>query len=273
MAPERDDSGGGTLASQINEELLICKICMGSFDTGNKLPRKLKCPHTFCEKCIVEFLTDGERKGSMKIDCPICGRSTKCGDDGIEDLEENQTVINLVALMKRQADKEAAKRGPVEAAVNSPLKQMNPEGNIWLESRPTLSTANKQIHSRQTKPGQKKLKGILKTKKQAEVEKCECVVVKSANKLLHPPPKFFTYDDEQPEVIETPWPVDTSYIQNATGLQQPGTGKMRIAWDRDRMIRANQLRINRRKRISGRPRLFTPLDRCSRWHRIISRTA
>ena len=73
-----------------------CGVCMDQYDNCNKIPKELRCGHTFCEQCLIEVL--GGNKKSSSIVCPNCRRQTTYVTD-IKSLPTNRrfltTNINL----------------------------------------------------------------------------------------------------------------------------------------------------------------------------------
>ncbi|KAL3887968.1 hypothetical protein ACJMK2_000353 [Sinanodonta woodiana] len=62
MASSREDTN--------SEETQNCSICLCDF----KIPRQLPCMHTFCEKCLQDYISSREETVKIlnKIECPIC---------------------------------------------------------------------------------------------------------------------------------------------------------------------------------------------------------
>lgn len=55
------------------ENLLECNICLEKYDNKEKLPRILKCGHTFCTKCLKELskLNNNLELHLPFVKCPI----------------------------------------------------------------------------------------------------------------------------------------------------------------------------------------------------------
>lgn len=55
---------------KIKEDFLSCAICSEEF----KRPKALKCQHTFCEKCLTDYIikTAYDHNEKREFLCPIC---------------------------------------------------------------------------------------------------------------------------------------------------------------------------------------------------------
>ena len=87
-----------TLADQINDEFLTCKICYEHY----KEPKCLSCLHTFCEDCIEQHV--GAQRSYKYTDyrefsCPICRKKTVIPSGGVRKLADNFLISNLNELM------------------------------------------------------------------------------------------------------------------------------------------------------------------------------
>ena len=94
--------GEAQLPERINEELLSCTICFGTYSLNDKLPKLLPCSHTFCIECIEEYLKNQGRNGTPKgkFLCPVCRKENTLPKNGIPDLPNNITVVGLLDLVK-----------------------------------------------------------------------------------------------------------------------------------------------------------------------------
>lgn len=96
--------GGGTvkLAQDIQDEFLVCKICLEQYKT----PKCLACLHTFCESCIEEhaFSENTYKKYSDYRDftCPLCRKRTQLPAGGVKKLPDNFLVTSLQDVVNRQ---------------------------------------------------------------------------------------------------------------------------------------------------------------------------
>ncbi|KAL3887970.1 hypothetical protein ACJMK2_000355 [Sinanodonta woodiana] len=72
MACSREDTD--------SEERQNCPICLCEF----KIPRQLPCMHSFCEKCLQDYISSREEtvKKLNKIECPICRQAVSLEGKG-----------------------------------------------------------------------------------------------------------------------------------------------------------------------------------------------
>jgi hypothetical protein len=50
---------------------LDCAICLEKYNDTNKVPRILKCGHTFCSSCLKEFSRLPSNQREKFIKCPL----------------------------------------------------------------------------------------------------------------------------------------------------------------------------------------------------------
>ena len=75
------------MASAIDYEAeLKCPVCFEQFNTPRRLPG---CTHSFCEKCILSFVSnlDREDKLGQEFQCPVCRLQSKAPERGGVTLE------------------------------------------------------------------------------------------------------------------------------------------------------------------------------------------
>ncbi|KAI8499349.1 hypothetical protein Bbelb_231130 [Branchiostoma belcheri] len=77
------------LLKEISDDFLTCQICLETF----RGPKILDCLHSFCEKCLKEYVKPGE----TEVKCPTCQRDTALKQDGgVSGLKDNFFILNLV---------------------------------------------------------------------------------------------------------------------------------------------------------------------------------
>lgn len=92
----------------LKQALLRCKLCSGTFSTDGvetlcRIPKVLKCSHTFCHRCIAkQSVSKGKFQKTAKIFCPICQKDIALDRSGIEGLHDNTTVIGLLGIIQQQ---------------------------------------------------------------------------------------------------------------------------------------------------------------------------
>ena len=75
------------------ERLIECPICFESFTDPIALP----CMHTFCAKCIKQYvdMSENDKDETRKFNCPTCQRHVDIPEGGAERLPKNMFVNNL----------------------------------------------------------------------------------------------------------------------------------------------------------------------------------
>ena len=79
-------------AKSILRDLTECSICM---DTLKKL-KALPCLHSFCLECLIKY-SDDEDPGTS-LPCPLCRRNFVIPDGGLDKLESNFIIEQLVQI-------------------------------------------------------------------------------------------------------------------------------------------------------------------------------
>ena len=81
------------------KSLLDCSICLETFDD----PRTLPCLHSFCKKCLENFV-DGKRDD--ELNCPVCRCKFTLSQRGVVGMTRNHFICNMVEVMSiQQQDK------------------------------------------------------------------------------------------------------------------------------------------------------------------------
>ena len=62
------------------EEMITCSICVEVTDD----PRQLQCLHTYCYKCLVQYLNTKDKKD--EIECPHCRKWCHLPNGKVEEL-------------------------------------------------------------------------------------------------------------------------------------------------------------------------------------------
>ncbi|KAL4240814.1 hypothetical protein ACF0H5_001602 [Mactra antiquata] len=83
----------------VNEESsgLCCAICLDQYED----PRSLACMHTFCERCVYDFVMKQVKMGVLLkgIECPLCRKVTVIRNKEIPPEQWSKTVPNNYALL------------------------------------------------------------------------------------------------------------------------------------------------------------------------------
>ncbi|XP_063419073.1 tripartite motif-containing protein 2-like isoform X3 [Mytilus trossulus] len=93
---------GNKLAQEIQDEFLVCKICLEVY----KNPKCLDCLHTFCEACIDNHVmsecTYKKYSDYREFTCPLCRKRTQLPLGGVKKLPDNFLVSGLSEVVGRQ---------------------------------------------------------------------------------------------------------------------------------------------------------------------------
>ncbi|XP_061183573.1 tripartite motif-containing protein 2-like isoform X1 [Saccostrea echinata] len=76
---------------QIDRQLLNCGICLERY----KAPKVLPCLHTFCEKCLANYIP----AESLSVTCPICRQQSILPVQGVSALQTNFFITNLMEVV------------------------------------------------------------------------------------------------------------------------------------------------------------------------------
>ncbi|XP_078673101.1 tripartite motif-containing protein 2-like [Branchiostoma floridae x Branchiostoma belcheri] len=81
------------LPKRIKDEFLQCWLCLDTF----KRPKALPCLHTFCERCLQDYVED-----RPKFLCPYCRADTKLPEGGVAALPNNFWIASMKDLLENQ---------------------------------------------------------------------------------------------------------------------------------------------------------------------------
>lgn len=73
------------LSGADSHDLLMCDICLESYDDKDHEPKFLSCHHSFCYTCLNQL----PRSAPSSIECPTCRHATQIGEVGIGTLQTN----------------------------------------------------------------------------------------------------------------------------------------------------------------------------------------
>src|SRR6218665_1665470 len=82
----------GEKAAQQLREITECPICMSAF----KDPRMLPCIHSFCFECLKRTAEAAEKKPGDRMPCPVCRKNFFIPADGVNGLQKNFFMENLL---------------------------------------------------------------------------------------------------------------------------------------------------------------------------------
>ncbi|XP_070539568.1 tripartite motif-containing protein 2-like [Ptychodera flava] len=79
------------LLTDINEQILLCAICMERF----KSPKILPCHHTYCEHCLTEWV----KTNNDQLICPTCKESWPLPRGGVPSIDNNRFMNDLLQVI------------------------------------------------------------------------------------------------------------------------------------------------------------------------------
>ncbi|GFO19070.1 tripartite motif-containing protein 2 [Plakobranchus ocellatus] len=88
-----------SLRTLIREDHLTCSICCSSFTR----PKALPCLHTFCYKCIRDYVVRRGHENIGVFPCPICRADTAIPLSGIEGFPDNHIMSSLSDTVENSA--------------------------------------------------------------------------------------------------------------------------------------------------------------------------
>ncbi|XP_043555992.1 tripartite motif-containing protein 2 isoform X1 [Chiloscyllium plagiosum] len=111
---------------QIDKQFLICSICLDRY----KVPKVLPCLHTFCERCLQNYIP----AYSLTLSCPICRQTSILPEKGVSALQNNFFITNLMDVLQRTPDNSCEDSSILETitavAAGKPLSCPNHDGNV-----------------------------------------------------------------------------------------------------------------------------------------------
>ncbi|XP_044286581.1 tripartite motif-containing protein 2 isoform X3 [Varanus komodoensis] len=111
---------------QIDKQFLICSICLDRY----KNPKVLPCLHTFCERCLQNYIP----AHSLTLSCPVCRQTSILPEKGVSALQNNFFITNLMDVLQRSPDNSIEESSILETVTavvaGKPLSCPNHEGNL-----------------------------------------------------------------------------------------------------------------------------------------------
>ncbi|XP_035746279.1 tripartite motif-containing protein 2 isoform X2 [Egretta garzetta] len=111
---------------QIDKQFLICSICLDRY----KNPKVLPCLHTFCERCLQNYIP----AHSLTLSCPVCRQTSILPEKGVSALQNNFFITNLMDVLQRTPDNSIEESSILETvtavAAGKPLSCPNHDGNV-----------------------------------------------------------------------------------------------------------------------------------------------
>ncbi|CAL8349160.1 unnamed protein product [Arctogadus glacialis] len=125
---KRESGSTSPVVRQIDKQFLVCSICLDHYHN----PKVLPCLHTFCEKCLQNYIPPQ----SLTLSCPVCRQTSILPEKGVSALQNNFFITNLMDVLQR--DPECASRHEASSGLESvspvapaqPLSCPNHEGKV-----------------------------------------------------------------------------------------------------------------------------------------------
>ncbi|RXM96901.1 Tripartite motif-containing protein 3 [Acipenser ruthenus] len=121
------ESSSSPVVRQIDKQFLVCSICLDHYHN----PKVLPCLHTFCEKCLQNYIPPQ----SLTLSCPVCRQTSILPEKGVAALQNNFFITNLMEVLQR--DPECARpeacsvlESVSAVAAGKPLCCPNHEGKV-----------------------------------------------------------------------------------------------------------------------------------------------
>ena len=80
------------VVKQIDKQFLNCGICLERYEN----PKVLPCLHTFCERCLQNYIPSE----SLSVTCPICRQQSILPQEGVTGLQNNFFITNLMEVLE-----------------------------------------------------------------------------------------------------------------------------------------------------------------------------
>ncbi|XP_064414205.1 tripartite motif-containing protein 3-like [Latimeria chalumnae] len=117
------ESSTSPVVRQIDKQFLVCSICLDRYHN----PKVLPCLHTFCEKCLQNYIPPQ----SLTLSCPVCRQTSILPEKGVAALQNNFFITNLMEVLQRNPEsvrEETSMMESVSAVSGKPLSCPNHEG-------------------------------------------------------------------------------------------------------------------------------------------------
>uniref|UniRef100_A0A7N8XRF0 RING-type E3 ubiquitin transferase n=1 Tax=Mastacembelus armatus TaxID=205130 RepID=A0A7N8XRF0_9TELE len=94
--PPRETGSTSPVVRQIDKQFLVCSICLDRYHN----PKVLPCLHTFCEKCLQNYIPPQ----SLTLSCPVCRQTSILPEKGVAALQNNFFITNLMEVLQRDPE-------------------------------------------------------------------------------------------------------------------------------------------------------------------------
>uniref|UniRef100_H3DFS2 RING-type E3 ubiquitin transferase n=1 Tax=Tetraodon nigroviridis TaxID=99883 RepID=H3DFS2_TETNG len=93
---KRESTSSSPVVRQIDKQFLVCSICLDHYHN----PKVLPCLHTFCEKCLQNYIPPQ----SLTLSCPVCRQTSILPEKGVAALQNNFFITNLMEVLQRDPE-------------------------------------------------------------------------------------------------------------------------------------------------------------------------
>ncbi|AWO98718.1 putative tripartite motif-containing protein 3-like [Scophthalmus maximus] len=93
---KRETGSASPVVRQIDKQFLVCSICLDHYHN----PKVLPCLHTFCEKCLQNYIPPQ----SLTLSCPVCRQTSILPEKGVAALQNNFFITNLMEVLQRDPE-------------------------------------------------------------------------------------------------------------------------------------------------------------------------
>ncbi|XP_068601332.1 tripartite motif-containing protein 3-like isoform X1 [Brachionichthys hirsutus] len=124
---KRETGSTSPVVRQIDKQFLVCSICLDHYQN----PKVLPCLHTFCEKCLQNYIPPQ----SLTLSCPVCRQTSILPEKGVAALQNNFFITNLMEVLQRDPECSRPEACNVlesasAATASQPLSCPNHEGKV-----------------------------------------------------------------------------------------------------------------------------------------------
>ncbi|XP_022044878.1 tripartite motif-containing protein 3-like isoform X2 [Acanthochromis polyacanthus] len=124
---KRETGSTSPVVRQIDKQFLVCSICLDHYHN----PKVLPCLHTFCEKCLQNYIPPQ----SLTLSCPVCRQTSILPEKGVAALQNNFFITNLMEVLQRDPECSRPEACNVLESANAattcqPLSCPNHEGKV-----------------------------------------------------------------------------------------------------------------------------------------------
>ncbi|XP_062408095.1 tripartite motif-containing protein 3-like [Sardina pilchardus] len=124
---KRETGSTSPVVRQIDKQFLVCSICLDHYHN----PKVLPCLHTFCEKCLQNYIPPQ----SLTLSCPVCRQTSILPEKGVAALQNNFFITNLMEVLQRDPECAQPEACSVLESVSAasacqPLSCPNHEGKV-----------------------------------------------------------------------------------------------------------------------------------------------